>query len=50
MDLDFGFNEEQLMMRELAQQIAKEKIEPVRAEYDEKQEFSLAGYQANCRE
>jgi butyryl-CoA dehydrogenase len=39
MELDYGFDEEQLMMRELAQQIAKEKIEPVRAEYDEKQEF-----------
>ena len=38
MELDYGFSEEQMMMRELAQQIAKEKIEPVRAEYDEKQE------------
>ncbi len=37
--LDYGLNEEQQMMVDLAKQIAEEKIRPVAAEYDEKQEF-----------
>ncbi len=39
MELDFGFNEEQLMIRDLARQIAKEKVVPARAKYDEEQKF-----------
>ncbi len=37
--LDYGFTEEQQMMSDLARQIAQEKIRPVAAELDEKQEF-----------
>jgi len=37
--LDYGFTEEQQMMVDLARQIAAEKIRPVAAELDEKQEF-----------
>ncbi|MCK4908346.1 MAG: acyl-CoA dehydrogenase family protein [Planctomycetes bacterium] len=38
-DTDYGFTEEQIAMRDLARQIAQEKIEPVRAKYDENGEF-----------
>ncbi|MBN2711796.1 MAG: acyl-CoA dehydrogenase family protein, partial [Planctomycetes bacterium] len=37
--LDYGFTEEQQMIFDLAKQIADEKIRPVAAELDEKQEF-----------
>jgi butyryl-CoA dehydrogenase len=37
--MDYFLNEEQLMIRDLARQIAEEKIVPVRAELDEKGEF-----------
>jgi butyryl-CoA dehydrogenase len=37
--MDYFLNEEQLMIRDLARQIAEEKIMPVRAELDEKSEF-----------
>ncbi|MFC2091310.1 acyl-CoA dehydrogenase family protein [Elusimicrobiota bacterium] len=36
---NYGFTEEQIMIRELANQIADEKIRPVRAQLDEKGEF-----------
>ncbi len=37
--MDYFFDEEQIMIRDLARQIAEEKIVPVRAELDEKGEF-----------
>ena len=37
--MDYFLNEEQLMIRDLARQIAEEKVMPVRAELDEKEEF-----------
>ncbi len=37
--MDYFLTEEQLMIRDLAAQIAREKILPVRAELDEKEEF-----------
>lgn len=37
--LDYGFTETQIQMVELARKIAKERIAPVRAELDEKEEF-----------
>jgi butyryl-CoA dehydrogenase len=37
---DYGFTEDQIMIRDLARQIAQEKIKPVRAELDEKSECS----------
>ncbi|NOZ68117.1 MAG: acyl-CoA dehydrogenase [Deferribacteres bacterium] len=37
--MDYFLDEEQLMIRDLARQIADEKIVPVRAELDEKEEF-----------
>lgn len=37
--IDYGFTEEQKMVRDLARQIAEEKVKPVRAELDEKGEF-----------
>lgn len=36
---DYNFTEEQLMIKDLARQIAQDKIKPVRAELDEKGEF-----------
>lgn len=38
--MDYQFNEQQIMIRDLARRIAKEKIEPVRAHYDETEEFA----------
>jgi hypothetical protein len=37
--MDYGFTEEQLMIRDLARQIAQEKIKPVRQHLDETGEF-----------
>jgi len=37
--LNYGFTEEQLMVKDLARKIAVEKVMPVRAELDEKEEF-----------
>lgn len=37
--IDYGFTEEQKMIKDLARQIAEEKVKPVRAEFDEKGEF-----------
>jgi butyryl-CoA dehydrogenase len=37
--IDYGFTEEQLMIKELARKVTVEKIIPVRAELDEKEEF-----------
>ncbi len=37
--MDYFFDEDQQMIRELARQIAQEKVVPVRAELDEKEEF-----------
>lgn len=37
--MDYFFTEEQIMIRDMARQIAEEKIIPVRAELDEKEEF-----------
>ena len=37
--MDYGFNELQLTIQELTRKIAQEKIVPVRAELDEKEEF-----------
>lgn len=37
--MDYFLNEEQLMVRDIARQIAEEKVIPVRAELDEKEEF-----------
>ncbi|MBN2406754.1 MAG: acyl-CoA dehydrogenase family protein [Elusimicrobia bacterium] len=37
--MNYGFTEQQIMIRDLARQIAQEKVVPVRAELDEKGEF-----------
>jgi len=37
--MDYQLNEEQLMVRDLARRIAREKLKPCAAEYDEKEEF-----------
>jgi len=37
--MDYGLTEQQLMIKELARKVSKEKILPVRAELDEKEEF-----------
>ena len=37
--MDYGFTEEQVMIRDLCRQIAEERIKPVREKYDESQEF-----------
>lgn len=37
--INYGFTEQQIMIRDLARQIAQEKVVPVRAELDEKGEF-----------
>ena len=37
--MDYFLTEEQKMLKELARKIAEEKIIPVRAELDEKEEF-----------
>lgn len=37
--MDYGFTEEQIMIRDLCRQIGEEKIKPVRAHYDETSEF-----------
>ncbi len=37
--MDYLFNEDQLMIKDLVRQIAEEKVIPVRAELDEKEEF-----------
>lgn len=37
--MDYFLDEEQVMIRDLARQIANDKIMPVRAELDEKEEF-----------
>ena len=37
--MDYFLTEEQAMIRDLARQIAEEKIVPVRRELDEKEEF-----------
>jgi butyryl-CoA dehydrogenase len=39
MDLDYGLTEEQLMMRDVARQVAQEKIAPLALESDEKEEL-----------
>lgn len=39
MFVDYGFTEEQKMLRDLVRQIAEEKIRPVSRELDEKEEF-----------
>ncbi len=36
---EYGFSEDQIMIRDLARQVAQEKVKPVRAELDEKSEF-----------
>lgn len=38
--MDYLLTEEQTMIRDLARQVAEEKIRPVAAEYDEKEEFA----------
>lgn len=38
--MDYLFNEQQIMIRDLARQIAEEKIRPVAAHYDETEEFA----------
>ncbi len=37
--LNYGFNEEQIMIRDLARQVAEEKIKPKSKEWDEKEEY-----------
>jgi len=37
--MDYGFTEEQIMIRDLCRQVAEEKIKPVRAHYDETEDF-----------
>src|SRR5664279_3230244 len=39
MPMDYGLNETQVMIRDLCRQIAEEKIKPIRAHYDESNEF-----------
>ena len=38
--MDYLFNEQQKMIQELARKIAREKIKPVAAKYDESEEFA----------
>ncbi|MFC1577236.1 acyl-CoA dehydrogenase family protein, partial [Candidatus Omnitrophota bacterium] len=38
--MDYQLTEQQAMIRDLARRIAKERIEPVRAKYDESEEFA----------
>lgn len=38
--MDYLFTEEQLMLRDLAREIAEERIKPIRAELDEKEKFA----------
>ncbi len=38
--MDYQLTDQQMMVRDLTRQIAKEKIEPVRAKYDETEEFA----------
>jgi butyryl-CoA dehydrogenase len=40
MEMNYFFTEEQIMVRDLARRVAEEKIRPIRAECDEKAEFS----------
>ncbi len=37
--MDYFFNEDQIMIKDLVRQIAEEKVVPVRQELDEKEEF-----------
>jgi len=37
--MEYYLTEEQIMIRDLARKVAEEKIKPIRAEYDEKEEF-----------
>ncbi|PIV44303.1 MAG: acyl-CoA dehydrogenase, partial [Nitrospirae bacterium CG02_land_8_20_14_3_00_41_53] len=37
--MEYFFNEEQVMIKELTRQISEEKIVPVREELDDKEEF-----------
>ncbi|MDH4027757.1 MAG: acyl-CoA dehydrogenase family protein, partial [Nitrospirota bacterium] len=37
--MDYFLNEDQIMIRDLARQIAEEKVVPIRTELDEKEEF-----------
>ncbi len=39
MELDYGLTEDQLMIREVARKVAQERVAPVAAEYDEKEEI-----------
>jgi alkylation response protein AidB-like acyl-CoA dehydrogenase len=39
MELDYGLNEEQQMIKEVAREVAEKKLRPIAAEYDEKNEF-----------
>ena len=38
--MDYLFNEQQVMVRDLARKIARDKIKPVVAHYDETEEFA----------
>ena len=40
MELDYGLTEDQIMIRDLARKVAQEKIAPIAAECDEKEEIS----------
>ena len=42
--MDYFLNEEQTMLRDLARQIAVERMLPIRAELDEKEEFPHSVY------
>ncbi|MCX8035854.1 MAG: acyl-CoA dehydrogenase family protein [Candidatus Sumerlaeia bacterium] len=44
--MDYGFTEQQMMIRDLARQVAEEKVLPVRAELDEKEEFPFEAMKA----
>ncbi len=44
--MDYGFTEQQIMIRDLARQIAEEKVLPIRAELDEKEEFPFEAMNA----
>ena len=37
--MDYGFTEQQIMIRDLCRQVAEEKIKPIREHYDESNEF-----------
>ncbi len=47
MELDYGLTEDQIMIRDLARTVAKEKIAPIAAECDEKEEISWDAVKAN---